>query len=71
MTASFADIAEQVQRLDADEKEELLNLIRAWLVEQRREEIAENARLAHDAYAGGALKTGNLDDLTADLYAED
>jgi len=71
MTTSFAEIAEQVQKLDVDEKEELLDLIRAWLSEQRREQIAENARLARTTYANGALKTGSLDDLMADLYAED
>ena len=71
MAASFAEIAGQVQQLDVDEKEELLDLIRAWLSEQRREQIAENARDARAAYAQGNLKTGSLDDLMADLYAED
>lgn len=71
MNATFAEIAEQVQRLDMDEKEELLVLMRAWLSEQRRAQIAENARAARAAYEKGDLKTGSLDDLMADLHAQD
>ncbi len=71
MASSFADIAAQVHQLDAEEKQELLDLIRAWLLEQRRDQIAESGRLARAAHAKGSLKTGNLDDLMADLYAED
>ena len=41
------------------------------LLEQRRENIADNARAARADYAQGKLKSGNLDDLMADLYTED
>jgi len=71
MTVSFAEIAEQVQRLAVDEKEELLELIHAWIIEQRREEFALNAQSARDAHAAGSVKHGNIDDLMADMYAED
>jgi len=71
MAATFAEIAEQVQQLDMDEKQELLDLMRAWLSEQRRAQIADDARAARAAYAQGDLKSGSLDGLMADLYAQD
>ena len=71
MAASFAEIAEQVQQLDLDEKEELCDLIHSWLIEQKREQFAKNASLAKAAYTEGALKSGNLNDLMADLNGDD
>ena len=71
MTASFAEIAEQVQQLNLDEKEELCDLIHLWLIEQKREQFAKNASLAKAAYAEGTLKSGNLNDLMADLNGDD
>ena len=71
MGATFADIVEEIRALDPDSQAEILHLIEAWLAEGRRQEIAHNARQARDAYAAGTLKSGTLDDLMADLYAED
>jgi hypothetical protein len=71
MAASFAEIVEQVQQLDVEEKEQLLELIRAWVSMQRREGIAQNAREARAAYNRGELKSGSVNDLMTDLYGED
>ena len=71
MRASFSEIVDRIQELDTDSKEELLGLLRAWLAEDRRQEIARNARDARSEYAQGKLKSGDIDDLMADLYAED
>jgi hypothetical protein len=71
MRASFSEIVDRIQELDSDSKEELLDLLRAWLAEDRRQEMARNAREARSEYAQGKLKTGGVDELMADLYAED
>lgn len=71
MHTTFSDIVEQVRELDAESKTELLDLIRAWLIEERRDEIARNARLAEVECTRGDAKTGTVDDLMAGLYAED
>ena len=70
MRGSFSEIVDRIQKLDTDSKEELLGLLRAWLAEDRRQEIARNAREARGEYAQRKLKSGDIDDLMADLYAE-
>lgn len=71
MSACFSDIVSQVHGLDFEEKRELLDLIRQWLVEERRSEIKVNAREALREFQEGKAKRGSLDDLMDDLYAED
>ena len=55
MSASFADIVEEVKALSVPEKEELRTLIEKYLIEARREEI-------YDAYASSVteLEQGKL-----------
>jgi len=71
MNSNFSDIVDQVHHLDTQSKTELLDLLRAWLIEERREEIARNARESHEAYQRGEAKQGTAADLMADLYGED
>lgn len=68
---TFSRIVDDVRRLDVESKHELLALLRKWLIEERREEIARNAELAASAHAQGQARSGNIDDLMADLYGED
>lgn len=71
MAMSFSEIVDQAHELDSASKEELIGLLRSWLAEDRRREIAHNAREARSEYAQGKLKSGNVDDLMADMYAKD
>ena len=71
MATTFSDVVDQVQRLDSESKHELLELIRRWLVDEGREEILQNARVAESAHARGEAKSGGVDDLLADLDGED
>lgn len=71
MKSSYSDIVEQVHQLDAESKADLIDLLRAWLAEERREQIAVNEKSADDEHAQGRTKSGSLKDLMADLYAED
>jgi hypothetical protein len=71
MGLSFSEIVDRIQELDSDSKKELLGLLRAWLAEDRRQEIARNAQEARGEYAQRKLKSGDIDELMADLYAED
>ena len=70
MFTSFAKIAEQVYHLSIDEKEALLGLLHAWIIEQRREEFAKNAQHARTAHAEGSLKRGSLDDFMAEIIED-
>ena len=71
MPLSFAEVVESVHELDPESKRELFDLLRAWLIEERRAEILSNARSAQAEYEQGLAKRGSLADLMADLYAAD
>jgi hypothetical protein len=68
---TFSDIVGSVRKLDLESKEELVALIRRWLIEERRDEILRNAAEAEAEYARGESKSGAVEDLMADLYAAD
>lgn len=70
MATTFADIVNEVQSLDADAKRELMDLLSAWLVQERREEILRNAQQAKQEYSQGLAKRGGVNELMADLHAE-
>ena len=70
-TLTYSELVDEVRHLDEESKQELADLIHAWLVEERREEILRNARRADEEIASGQAKRGGVDDLMADLNAED
>ncbi len=67
MSPTFAELVERVHELDPESKQELMEMIHAWLVEERREEILRNARLAEIELAQGQTKSGTVAELMADL----
>jgi len=71
MSPTFAELVERVHELDPESKQELMEMIHAWLVEERREEIRCNARLAEIELAQGQTKSGTVAELMADLYGQD
>ena len=71
MSTTFAAIVEEVRALDKESKEDLLEPIRAWLIEERRGDILRNADRAEAEQAEGQTKSGDVEALMADLYAED
>ena len=70
MPLSFAEVVESVHELDPESKRELLDLLRAWLIEERRAEILANAGSAQAEYEQGLAKRGSLADLMEGLYGK-
>lgn len=68
---SFADIADQAQQLGTEAKQELVALLKAWIIEERRDEIARNVELSLQEHAEGKTAGGTVDDLMKDMYAAD
>lgn len=68
---TFADVVDRAQQLGTDAKEELVGLLKAWIVEERREEIARNLDLSLQEHAEGKTTGGSVDDLMKDMYAAD
>ena len=64
MKHTFADIVEDIKRLSIPEKQELLDLIRKYLIEERRREINENSQASMAELKEGKLEfSGGLGQL--------
>ena len=71
MCPTFADIMENIRTLDAESKQDLLDAVHAWVIEDRRDAILRNATEAERELEQGLTKSGGLEDLKADLYSDD
>jgi len=68
MSQTFADIVEDVKQLSPEEKAELQQLLKKYLIEERRLEILENAETGLKEYREGKLQSfSNVDDLMDSL----
>jgi hypothetical protein len=68
MSQTFAEVVEDVRQLSPAEKEELQEIIKKSLVEERRREILENAKAGMEEMRRGELKSfSNVDDLMDSL----
>ena len=68
MSQTFAEIVEDVQQLSLAEKEELQELLRKYLIEERRAEIRENAEAGLKEYREGKLQSfTNVDEMMDSL----
>ena len=68
MSQTFAEVVEEVKQLSPAEKEELHELLKKYLIEERRREILENAEAGMEEMRRGELKSfSNADDLMDSL----
>ncbi len=63
MHTTFSDILDKVEKLPTNQQETLIDLVRKRLVEERRNEIAENASETLKAFRAGKANHGSVDDL--------
>lgn len=66
----FQKALDAVESLPSDEREEIIEIIKRRLAEDRREEIAANAREAVKAVREKRARYGTLEDLKRDLLGE-
>ncbi|MEW6619666.1 MAG: hypothetical protein AB1422_10100 [bacterium] len=57
-----------VESLPEYQQENLIDIIRHRLIDQRRELLAKNIREAREEYARGEVKSGSVDDLMKELF---
>ena len=67
MTA-FDHVLALVSALPREEQHELEEILRKRRIEERREEIATDAREAVRAFHAGELKAQSVDEIVAELY---
>lgn len=57
MSQNFSEVVEDVKQLSIAEKEELQELLRKYLIEERRREIGENAEAGLKEFNQGKLQS--------------
>lgn len=68
MSQNFAEVVEDVKQLSVAEKEELQELLRKYLIEERRREIRDNASVSLEEYREGKLQSfSNVDEMMDSL----
>ncbi len=67
MDITFQKALEIIESLPENQQEDLIDIIRRRLIEQRRDRLAESIREAREDYARGDVKKGTVDDLMKEL----
>jgi hypothetical protein len=67
MGVTFQEVLDIVESLPEYQQEDLVDIIRRRLIEQRRDRLANSIREAREEYARGEVKKGTIDDLMKDL----
>lgn len=68
MGVKFADIVDKIKVLDIESKEYLIDLIRKFLIEERRKEIKRHAEESLKEYKEGKIKFGSLKNIKTSFY---
>ncbi len=71
VTSQYQKAIFAVESLPLDEREDILDILRRRLAENRREQIAANARETLKAVREGKASFGTLDDLKKELQSSD
>jgi hypothetical protein len=65
----FGDVLEAVDDLTLDEQEELLEVLRSRIIEQRREQLVREAHAARQEYEAGKAQPVTVDELMAEILS--
>jgi hypothetical protein len=67
MDVTFQEVLDIVESLPEYQQEDLIDIIRRRLIEQRRDGLANSLREAREEYARGEVRKGTVDDLMKEL----
>ena len=67
MDVNFHEVLDIVESLPEYQQEDLIDIIRRRLIEQRRDRLADCIREAREEYGRGEVKKGTVDDLMKEL----
>ena len=67
MEITFQKALDIIESLPEYQQEDLINIIRRRLIEQRRNLLADSVKEAKEEYARGEVKKGSVDDLMKEL----
>jgi hypothetical protein len=63
----FQTAIEIIESLPEYQQENLIDIIKHRLIEQRRDSIAENIKIAREEYAAGKVYTGSVNDIMKEI----
>jgi hypothetical protein len=63
----FQELIESVEALPIEDREMLVEIIKARIIEERREELVSDMKESLLAYRRGEVHSGTVDDLMRDL----
>jgi len=67
MDVTFQEVLDIVESLPEYQQEDLVDIIRRRLIEQRRDRLADSIRQAREEYAKGEVTKGTVGDLMKEL----
>ena len=63
MAKTFQEALDMVESLPENQQEDLIDIVRRRLIEQRRDRLSDSIREAREEYARGEVRKGTVDDL--------
>ncbi|MDJ0902153.1 MAG: hypothetical protein QNJ55_25460 [Xenococcus sp. MO_188.B8] len=66
-TSKFNEILNQIDNLSYADQEMLIDIVKKRLIENRRDEIADNIKQAHQEYKSGNVVRGSVEDIINEL----
>ena len=66
----FQQALDVIEQLPANDQEAVIEIVHQRLIEQRRAEVAENAKATLEAFREGRAQYGSVEDLRRDLLDE-
>jgi len=66
-SATFQEALDTIESLPEYQQEDLIDIVRRRLIEQRRQSLAESINEAREEYARGEVNKGKVEDLMREL----
>ena len=66
-TSKFNEILDQIDDLPYADQEMLIDIVKKSLIENRRDEIADKIKKAHQEYKSGNVVRGSVEDIINEL----
>ncbi len=67
LNVTFQEALEIIEKFPESQREDLVNIVRKRIIEQRRERLADSIKEARAEYSRGEIKKGTVSDFMRDI----
>ena len=67
LNVTFQEALEMIEKFPESQREDLVNIVKKRIIEQRRERLADSIKEARAEYSRGEIKKGTVSDLIRDI----